>query len=776
MTYSVQDPFGSQANAAVTIIVVDASGTGNHEPVASDDDVSTGISQTVTIEFLNNDWDPDAEPISVESYEQPALGLVVYQPSSISYTASSGTITIPPRFLYTPPAGFTGTESFDYTIQDRSGAEDTASVTVTVPGTPENISGTARQEYQIFVHPEPGNAPPVIISDPSLTHVVAGFAGTPEGAVTPQTIDLELGPNETITQAVSLEVGSTGGGSGSGAVPPAPPDALTVFNETDGQALLDALLFGNSGINVTSISVAGHTNSGFGWASTGVFVNNNGTYGLGEYGIVLSSGNAEFYSSGPNDFEDQTADYSIAATGPQELLLDPITGGGLDHYDVTQIDINFNLVSGVDSIGFNVVFGSEEFDEYVGSEYIDAFGLYINNQSITDENIATVNGLPINIDHPDMQFLGGTELDGILAPGGNAVVPFVKVLGDGAQNNTLTIIVADSGDEILDTTVFIENLSGFASTPIEVDLEPSPLNPNTTTNVLTPSQTGLLPGDVATFDVEFTGTGQGDAFELHFLDVTNGGLLGRIPVTINNDYFYLVEAVDPDNDPIQYLLVDAPSGATMDPDTALVQWDPPAPGLYDFLVRVEDGRGGFDEQPFTVFVTDSNVSNNPPTIEPIDDREGQVGRPLEVSRRGQRSRWRYTPLLSDDSPQRDVDRHRHRFDHLDTADRRRESDASGPGEGVRSPRRRGHRRLQRHGHRTGDLCQRPARDHLRPGDQRRGRSRLSLRRRGDRSGLERPGIPPDGWPPRARESTSRPATSSGHPVWIKSASTHSSSR
>src|SRR5690606_35585776 len=115
-----------------------------------------------------------------------------------------------------------------------------------------------------------------------------------------------------------------------------------------------------------------------------------------------------------------------------------------------------------------------------------------------------------------------------------------------------------------------------------------------------------VPGETpVSFDVEFTGTGHGYAFELQFVDNTSGALLGSIPVTINQGYFYLVEAIDPDGDDIEYILLDGPEHAVMDPETARISWTPPAPGDYPFHIRVEDGRGGFDEQKFVVTVTDS---------------------------------------------------------------------------------------------------------------------------------------------------------------------------
>ena len=101
------------------------------------------------------------------------------------------------------------------------------------------------------------------------------------------------------------------------------------------------------------------------------------------------------------------------------------------------------------------VWGSEEWPEYLGSQYIDAFGLYVNGF-----NIASVDGKPVNIDHPDMAPIPGTELNAVLAPGDDPLNLFSYVVGDGAEDNTLIFIIADTGDEILDSTVYLSQLGG----------------------------------------------------------------------------------------------------------------------------------------------------------------------------------------------------------------------------------------------------------------------------------------------------------------------------
>ncbi len=76
-----------------------------------------------TLDVLANDSDPDGDPLSLVSVTQPANG----------QADISGDV-----ILYTPAAGFTGTDNFSYTIEDGFGGEASADVTVVVeaPGAP----------------------------------------------------------------------------------------------------------------------------------------------------------------------------------------------------------------------------------------------------------------------------------------------------------------------------------------------------------------------------------------------------------------------------------------------------------------------------------------------------------------------------------------------------------------------------------------------------------------------------------------------------------------
>ena len=227
--------------------------------------------------------------------------------------------------------------------------------------------------------------------------------------------------------------------------------AIVVTQDTVAASLAAAILSGSPGLTVTGSSLSGQSSGGA--VSSGTFTNASGTYGIGS-GVVLSSGNVSNYGAGPNTATGFTTGYGAAASGTQEALLDPITGGSLDHFDVTQLNLTFDVGAGVSRVFFNVVFGSDEYAEFVGSSFIDAFGIYLNGV-----NIATFSGNPVNIDHPSMAFLGGTELDGILDPTagtGDPIMLFQGNVAAGSTGNTLTFIIADSGDDSLDSTVYIE--------------------------------------------------------------------------------------------------------------------------------------------------------------------------------------------------------------------------------------------------------------------------------------------------------------------------------
>lgn len=100
-------------------------GTGNRAPVAEDDTIRTNVGSSVTIRVLDNDLDPDIDPLTIQSASNPSNGQVAIDPTA--------TIT------YTPSAGFQGTDTFTYTISDGRGGTATATVGVGVGVDPPDL-------------------------------------------------------------------------------------------------------------------------------------------------------------------------------------------------------------------------------------------------------------------------------------------------------------------------------------------------------------------------------------------------------------------------------------------------------------------------------------------------------------------------------------------------------------------------------------------------------------------------------------------------------------
>jgi hypothetical protein len=119
-TYAISDGKGGSATATVTI-TVSGSGGSNRAPSAANDTATTTAGVAVTIDVLANDSDPDGDALSIASITQPTNGAATVENN---------------RVVYTPTAGFVGSDSFTYTISDGKGGSASATVTVTVTGQP----------------------------------------------------------------------------------------------------------------------------------------------------------------------------------------------------------------------------------------------------------------------------------------------------------------------------------------------------------------------------------------------------------------------------------------------------------------------------------------------------------------------------------------------------------------------------------------------------------------------------------------------------------------
>jgi hypothetical protein len=89
-------------------------------PVAVDDSAATAIDTEVAIAVLDNDADPDGDPLRVDGVVPPNHGLV--------FTRADGAL------VYRPDPGFTGSDRFGYWASDDQGNFSRATVQVAVSG------------------------------------------------------------------------------------------------------------------------------------------------------------------------------------------------------------------------------------------------------------------------------------------------------------------------------------------------------------------------------------------------------------------------------------------------------------------------------------------------------------------------------------------------------------------------------------------------------------------------------------------------------------------
>ncbi len=135
-TYTLGDGRGGSATGMVTVTVTRP----NTAPGAGTDLVGTAFETPVTVDVLANDSDPDGDPLQIESLGFPAHGHLAIN--------GDGTLT------YTPDAGFTGEDSFTYTVVDQRGGRASGEVRITVaPPPPRTYANGYGHRRRILVPP-----------------------------------------------------------------------------------------------------------------------------------------------------------------------------------------------------------------------------------------------------------------------------------------------------------------------------------------------------------------------------------------------------------------------------------------------------------------------------------------------------------------------------------------------------------------------------------------------------------------------------------------------
>lgn len=214
--------------------------------------------------------------------------------------------------------------------------------------------------------------------------------------------------------------------------------------------------------------------------SAGFFVGGESSIGISE-GIVLSTGDAQLVE-GPN--EDDGSSGTASGEGDPDLDEEFKDEGPLfTTEDASALEFEFEVDQPGD-LFFEFVFSSEEYNEYVGSMFNDVFGFFVDGENIgfvpgTNDRVTinTVNGgRPFGSANPFIEATnpqaynnndrddGGEYLEQFGHDGFTDVfVARMENLEVGTH--TMKLAIADVGDRILDSAVFIRAFNVAAPDP-----------------------------------------------------------------------------------------------------------------------------------------------------------------------------------------------------------------------------------------------------------------------------------------------------------------------
>lgn len=241
--------------------------------------------------------------------------------------------------------------------------------------------------------------------------------------------------------------------------------ALTFTTATTPDVLLQCLLDANIQVRNATLTAAD--------GAAGTFAGGTGIVGF-EQGLVLGTGQVSS-AVGPNIDPGAGVDNGLAGDADLDALITPD-----QTYDATILEFEF-LTNEPRTIEFQYVFASEEYTEFVGAGFDDVVAFFLNGTAATN-NIARVPagcsgsaGIPVSVDNVNCgnafdpsvpatncgcfvnnEFLPppapapslDTEMDGLTQV-------FTATGTSAAGWNRLKIAIADAGDGILDSNVFI---------------------------------------------------------------------------------------------------------------------------------------------------------------------------------------------------------------------------------------------------------------------------------------------------------------------------------
>lgn len=255
---------------------------------------------------------------------------------------------------------------------------------------------------------------------------------------------------------------------------------ITGTSNYTSEQLISNVLVNNPCISISNVTAVTGTNFGS-VNGIGYFTNVNPTFPLSS-GIILSSGNV-LSAAGPNTSNVGEGDNSWVGDPELENIITTATGNVMNSFNATKLEFDFSSLN--EFMSFNFLFASEEYGAFQ-CNYSDAFAFLLTDlETGITTNLAVVPGTttPVsvvtirdaannaacsseNIGYFAEYNLGNNIYNSATNYNGQTAVMTASSAILPNHNYHIKLVIADRGDSIYDSSVFIE-AGSFTSGPPE---------------------------------------------------------------------------------------------------------------------------------------------------------------------------------------------------------------------------------------------------------------------------------------------------------------------
>ena len=428
-TYTVSDGYGGSDSATVSITVV-----ANTPPTAVDDELEATSGTPVSGFILENDIDPDVDEGDEILLTAPTPDVATDTPHGTVTCANYG------ECEYTSDAGYVGPDGFDYTVADGSGASDVGHVAITVSanGAPHAEDDRYLRGDELVLDvldndSDDENDPLEIVS------VTQPAGGTAEISADKLTIVYRQTSNFTADDSFTYTVTDPGGAT----------DTATVTLDACA-GLSSALDSGGIVVGERWVACSAERASGAVGPTTTVFPPQGATSAL------LTSGDIA-QAPGPNNSTSAGANNQTDLRGA---------------FDVSILRLDLLIPAGANCLSFDLAFQSEEFPEYVGLGFNDAFlaELDASTWSVAGSTITAPDNFAfdsgggiVSVNSAFFEPGRVVTATGSQYDGSTPLLNVRRSITPGAH--ALYLSIFDAGDHAYDSAAFVDGLTAGPAGP-----------------------------------------------------------------------------------------------------------------------------------------------------------------------------------------------------------------------------------------------------------------------------------------------------------------------